>query len=214
MNTNLTNQQRGWITRRKNGWKPKPLSEEHKQKLSIALKGRPKSKEHIQRLVESRRKGAGWACGEETKQKLSKALKGRFLGKPRSEQTKQKISRTLMGHPVSEQTRQKLSEIKKGRPIYKIRGPNHWNWKEDRLSIIAKRESPEYQAWHAAVLKRAKYTCQGCGQTGGQLEAHHIKPVEEYPELIFDVDNGNCRCIPCHAVEHPKRYSWIMARAV
>lgn len=67
----------------------------------------------------------------------------------------------------------------------------------------AARNMPEYRSWRATVYERDAYTCQECGQVGGSLEAHHIKPWSECPELRFDVDNGITLCKPCHAKKHP-----------
>jgi 5-methylcytosine-specific restriction endonuclease McrA len=47
-----------------------------------------------------------------------------------------------------------------------------------------------YVEWRNAVFERDRYTCQLSGETGGAIEAHHIKPKYAYPEGIFDVDNG------------------------
>ncbi len=81
----------------------KPLSEEHRQKISEAHKGRPKV--------------------EETKRKLSLAQKGRTpwnKGKPLSKETRLKMSQALKGRPahnkgkpLSKETRQKISQTKK-----------------------------------------------------------------------------------------------------
>lgn len=72
------------------------MSEETKQKISVANKGIAKSKEH--------------------REKLSKSLKGRTpwnKGIICSEETKQKISDSLKGKPLSEETKRKLSKIRK-----------------------------------------------------------------------------------------------------
>lgn len=42
---------------------------------------------------------------------------GIYKRKPRSEETKRKISKTLIGHPVSNETRKKLSEALTGRQL-------------------------------------------------------------------------------------------------
>ena len=67
------------------------------------------------------------------------------------------------------------------------------------------RNSGEYQEWRTAVFKRDGYTCQKCGQKGGELNAHHIKPFAEYKNLRFDVDNGITLCKKCHRKAHKKR---------
>lgn len=50
--------------------------------------------------------------------------------------------------------------------------------------------SKEYVEWRQKVFERDRFTCQLCNEPGGHLEAHHIKLKSQYPELIFDVNNG------------------------
>lgn len=59
------------------------------------------------------------------------------------------------------------------------------------------RRSPEDLKWKKAVIERDDHTCQICGSTEN-LEAHHIKPIEERPDLRHDPDNGMCVCHDCH----------------
>lgn len=33
-------------------------------------------------------------------------------------------------------------------------------------------------------------------------ESHHIKPVSQFPQLRYALDNGECRCIYHHALQH------------
>ena len=61
-----------------------------------------------------------------------------------------------------------------------------------------RRTRAEYKQWRRAVFERDNYTCQKCGKRGGFLEAHHIKEACNYPELIYDVNNGICLCHECH----------------
>jgi len=59
----------------------------------------------------------------------------------------------------------------------------------------------ERQAWTQAVLRSDNYTCQACGarkSVAGRLNADHILPWSEFPELRFDVSNGRTLCVPCH----------------
>ncbi len=52
----------------------------------------------------------------------------KFIGKPRSEGTKQKISETLRGRSLPEETKQKISEA--------VRGKNHPNWMGDEAGYF------------------------------------------------------------------------------
>lgn len=67
------------------------------------------------------------------------------------------------------------------------------------------RNSREYQEWRADVFERDHYTCQNCGQVGGMLNAHHIKPFKDYPDLRLEVSNGITLCLKCHKLAHRKR---------
>lgn len=61
----------------------------------------------------------------------------------------------------------------------------------------------EYIAWRTTVFERDAYTCQMCGERGGMLNAHHIKPWKDYPTLRHDIANGITLCLHCHkAVKH------------
>lgn len=58
------------------------------------------------------------------------------------------------------------------------------------------------------VLKRDYYLCQPCLRDGKLTTAdavHHIKPLEDYPELALDMDNLESICNSCHNKEHPEK---------
>lgn len=64
------------------------------------------------------------------------------------------------------------------------------------------RNASEYRIWREQVFTRDGYKCRRCGQTGGTLNAHHIKQYALYPDLRFDPDNGITLCEKCHKEVH------------
>src|SRR3990167_3958521 len=48
------------------------------------------------------------------------------------------------------------------------------------------------------VLERDDYTCQLCGERGGDLQVDHIQSWSEYVELRFNIDNCRTLCSNCH----------------
>lgn len=79
-------------------------------------------------------------------------------------------------------------------------GEQAYNWQGGIHSD--ERWTPEHRAWRDAVFSRDNYTCQKCGERGGNLNAHHIKHWASYPDLRFDVSNGQTLCKPCHLRLH------------
>ena len=100
--------------------KGKPKSEEHKNKLSEAKKGKHFSEEHKKKLSEAQK---GKKLSNETKKKLSK---------PKSDETKQKMSEAAKN--MSKEHKKRLSEAAKGEknPMYGM----HW-YNNGKISKIA-----------------------------------------------------------------------------
>lgn len=197
--------------------KGKKLSEETKNKISFALKGKSHSVEHNRKVSEALKKlgihpsakGLKWT--EEQRARLSNAMKKTFLngriphnrGKPMSIELKMKLLEINRGQKYAlgnrfkhtEEARRKISISHIGLQS----GKKHPNWKGGITPANqAIRNSTEYKQWRKAVFERDNYTCLICGQIGGELNAHHIKPFNEFPELRFVLSNGVSMCIKCH----------------
>ena len=122
-----------------------------------------------------------------------------WQGKKLSEEHKAKQSAAKVG-------KEPWNKGKKLSPehVAKLSGKNANNWQGGKTSknqIIRHRK--EMREWRTAVYERDNYTCQECGDRSSKgnqvtLNAHHLKPFSQYPELRFDVDNGQTLCAPCH----------------
>lgn len=67
-----------------------------------------------------------------------------------------------------------------------------------------------YAKWRNQVYERDNYTCKICGQRGGRLNAHHIKPFAKFPQFRLDISNGVTMCEKCHIRVHKEKDSeWI-----
>lgn len=75
---------------------------------------------------------------------------------------------------------------------------NHPSWKGGIKKEKDRRKSYEYKLWRDAVFKRDYYTCQHCGIKNVNLQADHIKPWCNFPELRYELSNGRTLCVPCH----------------
>ena len=55
----------------------------------------------------------------------------------------------------------------------------------------------KYIDWRNKVFTRDDYTCRNCEKKGGQLIADHIKMWSLYPELRYELSNGQTLCKKC-----------------
>lgn len=125
-----------------------------------------------------------------------------------TQETRNRISLARKGHPgywkgkvgpskgklMSEATKEKIRIVARERV-----GCLNGNWRGGVTPLNETiRKSDKYKSWHEGVMARDNYTCQICGQWGGELHADHIKPFSLFPELRFDFDNGRTLCRACH----------------
>ena len=106
--------------------------------------------------------------------------------------------------------RRKRSTKKKARP--KLR-------RKPRTYVEAKAlyGTKEYKDWRKSVIERDGRQCQMCGQVGGRLEVHHIRPKYLYPELTLEVKNGIVLCYFCHqdrVTKFEEKFIYIFDRIV
>ncbi|NML67629.1 hypothetical protein HHL22_20705 [Hymenobacter sp. RP-2-7] len=155
---------------------------------------------------------------EESRAKMSAAWVKRketfvppMKGKKMSDEARAKMSAAAKARPSnrlgkkhSEETRARIAEVTKERTA---RGENHYAYIDGRKARNQDvRRSTEYTAWRVAVFTRDNFTCQDCGdKRGGNLQAHHLKPFADFPELQLDVDNGLTLCEDCHEKRHLKQ---------
>ncbi len=124
----------------------------------------------------------------------------------------------MKGKKFPKEIREKMSKAKKGK-ISLVKG-KHWKlslksrenirngskkgsesplWRGGIDNINhAIRNSFEYRLWRESVFERDNWTCIWCFKKGGKLNADHIKPFCNYPELRFAIDNGRTLCFECH----------------
>ena len=167
----------------------KKASVEAKRKMSeahIGLKMPPFSDKHKQRISKGQKDRVQ---SPETRKKISEAKKYT------SPETRLKMSQSKIGRVLSDKTRGKMSEAHRGQKSYS------WKGGITPQNLIIRR-SLEYRLWRESVFLRDKYTCCGCNQKGGKLNAHHIKAFHLYPHLRFAIDNGETLCEQCHKKTH------------
>lgn len=117
---------------------------------------------------------------------------------------KRSISESLVGKPKSKEHCESISRVRIEKGLAKgDRNPN-WNGgtsSEYDKKMAAIKRSPAYKEWRKAVVSVG--FCKAC-KCSSELEAHHILPKSEFPNLIHDVDNGVCLCKACHRKLHSK----------
>ena len=141
----IENMKAAWVKRKENGLE-KPLTKEHKEKISSSMKGIKRSEETRKKISEARKRigfseehrqhikeaKARNGLSEETKYKMGSGMRGKHP--VFSEEHNRKISEAKMGHTTSDEARKKMSDAKKGKKLKpetiekmkQIRKGKHW----------------------------------------------------------------------------------------
>lgn len=124
-----------------------------------------------------------------------------------SDETAKKISKSHMGKVRTLESRKKHSETNKRLGTWSKEKNPSWKGGVDRPNSDIY-YSIEYKEWRKKIFERDHFTCFMCDDVGGQLQAHHIKRREQFPELVTDEDNGITLCKDCHTIirHHEERY--------
>jgi hypothetical protein len=126
-----------------------------------------------------------------------KGKSGRKKGFVHHSLTKDKIKRTLIRKHISPKPE-----------LWFKGGDKHPNWKGGITQDERHFNRLDYKFFRSKVFERDNWTCQTCGNRGGEvkLEIHHKKGWKEYPKLRFDLNNGVTLCENCHKmIESEKR---------
>lgn len=212
--------------------KGQKVSDETKQKMSQSQIERAANPDERKRRSETAKaNGCGkWMKGRDTSHYKRQSRKGKtyeeIYGKERAEEEKQKRVEAnriaKLGADVSHLIKagKKHTDFRKGKTYQQIYGENAESELEKRRTTmrakaekIPKRERNlekhksdfRYTDWRNAVFNRDNYTCQDCQQHGGQLEAHHLKSWAKFPELRYELSNGQTLCKTCHKIANKKQ---------
>lgn len=191
-------------------------SEETRQKMSEAKKGKPSPNKGKKRTWKGNSFEIGhapWNKGSKMPEEHCKKLSDSYTyhvpwNRGLTKEDDERIKRLC----------EIMSEARKGKRM----GEEHPNWKGGKSKIDKTcRMMPEYAEWRTKVYERDDFTCQYCGERGGQLEAHHLKRFaqiikENDIKTIIDArdcsemwntENGITLCINCHGILDPHRNS-------
>ena len=183
-------------------------TEQAKQRISLALKGRSHSAEHNAKVSAALTGHKRLPFSEEWKEHMADGVRRSYAEGHRS-------------RICTLEHRKHLSEARRESGVAK--GANNPNWKGGLTVLgVRLRNSDRYKNWRAQVYERDNYICQECGivGTGDNLQAHHKIPLsiilEEQKiktlaqaiecEAIWDAANGITLCDNCHL--ETDTYGW------
>lgn len=146
---------------------------------------------------------------EKTKQSLRLAR----VGILHTEETKEKMRGKIpwmKGKKHTDEAKLKNREKHLGKTAWnkginylQVTGSKNCNWKggiskKNKSERQLAMETLVYKNWRTAIFTRDNFSCVHCGKKGVKIQADHIKPWVDFPELRYNLNNGRTLCIPCH----------------
>lgn len=179
----------------------KKHSEETKQKIGQANKGKKRTEEQKKKQSE-RMKGKnnpfyGKKHTEEIKEKISIKNKDRLLGKNNPFYNKKHIKETKQ--IIAKKAKERLKNVQ-NHPFYGKYGELSGNWQGGKSF---EPYSPEFNKdLKGQILERDNYICQNpdCLHKSNKLHVHHI----DYDKKNSGLDNLITLCASCHAKTYGK----------
>jgi 5-methylcytosine-specific restriction endonuclease McrA len=107
------------------------------------------------------------------------------------------ISCSLKGKPRSNETKEKISESLKDKP-HSIERRRNTSLALGGNGDVKGRHKRGHARWAQLVIKRDG-KCMTCNSTE-RLEAHHILAKAMYPQFATIITNGITLCKPCHRI--------------
>ena len=206
--------------------KDKKFTLEHRKKISKGLKkaysecnrvgfikgksswNKGLTKDTDERVARQANNLKGKKVTEEKRQKISKALIGRYKGKDSPSWNGGKIEKTCLfcGKKYS------VFYYRKDESKYCSRKCHSTDYLHTTPIKHSVRHSDKYKQWRQNIFERDNYTCQQCGQRGGNIVADHIEAfsllwisnnIETFNEALlcnelWNLDNGRTLCNKCH----------------
>lgn len=115
---------------------------------------------------------------------------------------KQRFCSMDCAYSFGARTGMKTSDTTKDKLRLQKVGENNPSWRGGvSPNRVRLRNTTEYKAWRKSVYERDNYTCQWCGEKGGELEADHITPYMIDNEQLLNTDNGQTLCKYCHRIK-------------
>ncbi len=186
------------------------MSEESKENMSKSRIGMKFTKEHRENISKAK-KGIKYNLSTEQRKKISQRMTGKNNCMKRKE-VRDKLSKSKKGKKFSTEHKNNMSKTNHMRRFEdrkkhsaKLQGIPIGEWSGFKSDFNRRlRSGSKWKIWRELVFLRDNFTCQNSNceycdnKIGVMLHPHHIKPLAQYPELAFKIENGITYCKEFH----------------